>query len=189
MRPTTLLQTVFIGRATADFWIYFNARTIGDSSSIDTFQVWDSKPNCDDVWGHMEFWRKDDVSSDKLGVRCVSYDNDFGCEFHGDPEKIDIMEVNFSWRDPVYHWTTYKNVGYPFVGLDKVVYGHCDVATDSDRDAMEYICNNGGGTNVVGKPLLHCKGINGHTLPSGDKINSIAQWREDHPEFPTPVPW
>lgn len=72
---------------------------------IDAYQIWDSDPSCRDVWGHKEYAPRDDVSGDKTGVRCVSYDEGYGCQLRGDPSDIDIMEVNFSGSPPVYHWS------------------------------------------------------------------------------------
>lgn len=67
------------------------------------YMLFDSPSSCD--WVSKVYWyasypAADDVSGDKVGVRCAG-----ACGMGDDPAGIDILEMNFNGKDPVYHWS------------------------------------------------------------------------------------
>lgn len=66
---------------------------------------------------------------------------------------------------------TYKNVAYPFVGVDGIVYGSCDPV---EEDAPDFSCQSDEGIQLAGKRKFHCFGQNGHVVPSAAEINEKA---------------
>ncbi|KAK3897147.1 hypothetical protein C8A05DRAFT_20024 [Staphylotrichum tortipilum] len=92
--------------------------------------VFDGEPDCDMAWRVQPFHVRDDVSGDKLGIRCLGSS---GCDAnYGDPAGVSVLEMHFR-NDPLLHWTIYKNRGsYDMIGLDGNVYGNCDPFPSDD---------------------------------------------------------
>ncbi|KAM7188491.1 hypothetical protein V8F33_010641 [Rhypophila sp. PSN 637] len=169
-RLTNLLRTLglsfLFGLTVADFSLWH----LHQDSMSTPYIVWDGSPSCDMIDQSVYFYPSGDVSGDKTGVRCESEDmNTQGdCIFASDPSDIDIVEMNFHSTDPTWHWTTYKNVGYPLVGLDDSVWGTCSPPTVPQP---EFYC----GYSYAYR-ILHCVGDQpGRTLPSAAEINQLIK--------------
>lgn len=112
MTLTALVQTIFIGLASADFWLYHTIKHVPNWQAMDSYQIWDDNPACDQVWTQVDYDYSPDVSGDKTGIRCVSYEGFEGCGFDADAKDIDVIEMNFHGVEPIYHWSEFTFI-YP----------------------------------------------------------------------------
>ncbi|KAK4210671.1 hypothetical protein QBC37DRAFT_428439 [Rhypophila decipiens] len=79
--------------------------------------------------------------------------------------------MNLHWMNPTLHWTIYKNVGYPLVGLDDSVWGTC-IPQDLNSQENSFLCDWG-----EGRRLFRCVGDQpGRTLPSAKEINHLYKY-------------
>ncbi|KAK4210670.1 hypothetical protein QBC37DRAFT_321800 [Rhypophila decipiens] len=139
--------------------------------------VWDDRiPSCDVLDKLVYFYPRVDVSGVKTGVRCENKDTSMhlDCSWTGDPSDIDVIEMNFHSTNPIWHWNynsppaTYKNVGYPLVGLDDSVWGTCRPQT---LPQPKFECE-----HVYGYRIFHCVDDQpGRTLPSAAEINGLRR--------------
>ncbi|KAL3426865.1 hypothetical protein PVAG01_00374 [Phlyctema vagabunda] len=124
------LWAALMPQVSANFDIYF----VDDYSIIPTvrrYQVFEAQANCAQSQATRLFTQLDDVSGNKLGVRCKGGQ---GCyNGYAPADDIEQLEMNFG-TNPVYHWTLYKNADRYMVGLDGKTYGHCIIFPDGDFD-------------------------------------------------------
>ncbi|RYP31770.1 hypothetical protein DL767_005590 [Monosporascus sp. MG133] len=126
LSPLTLASFVvlfsYISAVTANFDLYHGVAG-AQSYYDDVWQIFDTDPDCNQVYNTDYYLDSNDVSGNKIGVRCE--DSNGGCGGNVDPIGIDVVEMHFS-NNPLYHFTIYKNRGnYDMIGLDGRVYGHC----------------------------------------------------------------
>jgi len=107
--PLALLSSLFIAPATADFFVYKQMLSVvGDGGPIEGWTVFDGSPSCRDVRAGPWWVERDDVSGTKLGVRCEGN----GCASNN-PRNVDVLEMHFTHRHPIYHWSQYLNYPSP----------------------------------------------------------------------------
>jgi hypothetical protein len=107
MRPTLLLPSFFalLPLATANFDVYYVLSIFncgfGQCPVIrDVFYIFDSDPDCAEVTKNPGWGSEDDVSGNKVGVRCKGR----GCWDAADPSGVDLMEMHFT-NNPIFHWS------------------------------------------------------------------------------------
>ncbi|KAK4646082.1 hypothetical protein QC761_207195 [Podospora bellae-mahoneyi] len=120
---------------TANFDIYMaeEKTTVGGPQVWPMWHIFDTDPTCDDLADNPNYLGSDDVSGNKVGVRCESSSDPFNCAVqHYPADGIDVLEMNFHSDPPVYHWKAYmtmvaiyKDRNYDMYGLDGNVYGNC----------------------------------------------------------------
>lgn len=97
-----LLALLHLGAANFDVYQIQEINAV-DGSIFQEWTVFPDKPDCNEVFNYpTEYWLdKDDVSGKKINVRCEPPQ---GCS-SGKAERIDILEMNFNDKYPVYHWS------------------------------------------------------------------------------------
>jgi hypothetical protein len=65
------------------------------------WHVFGGEPDCKDAWRAKTFPDTDDVSGEKIGVRCQPFS---ACWGNGDPAGIDVLEMHFL-NDPFLHFS------------------------------------------------------------------------------------
>jgi hypothetical protein len=97
--------------ASANFDLYYTRTTYanpipGSPLHNDGWQIFTNDPTCDQVINDKFYLAKNDVSGDKVGVRCVG-----DCQIGGAPEDMTTIEMNFrSGPNPVYHFSKFHLV-------------------------------------------------------------------------------
>jgi hypothetical protein len=90
----------------ADFDIYRVDADVSSGAGI-FWQVFPDEPNCSEVMNARFFQDRQDVSGDKLGVRCAGH----GCAPNPSPNDIDLLEIHFK-NDPLYFWSKLNPSGF-----------------------------------------------------------------------------
>ncbi|KAK3386691.1 hypothetical protein B0H63DRAFT_447608 [Podospora didyma] len=156
----------------ADFDLYGGFINYADGTQArsfyaDMWQIFDHDPDCNDISNFRWFFDTDDVSGNKIGVRCEG-DN---CSGNGDPNKIDVVEMHFA-NDPLFHFTIYKNRNhYEMIGTDNRGYGQCD-----PYGANNYFCFPG--STMSGNRKFRC-----YTQFTAAQINRATQLALTFNEF------
>jgi len=116
--------TTFTHLASANFDIYMADERTTIPQTWPMWHIFDTDPTCADLENNPNYLGSDDVSGDKVGVRCDSSSDPYNCAVQGYPaDGIDVLEMNFAGS--TYHWTIYKDRNYDMYGLDGNVYGNC----------------------------------------------------------------
>ncbi|KAK0666416.1 hypothetical protein QBC41DRAFT_230614 [Cercophora samala] len=130
--------------ASANFDIYMAEEKTTIPQVWPMWHIFDTDPTCGDFDNNPNYLGSDDVSGDKVGVRCDSSSDPYNCAVQSYPaDGIDVLEMNFSGA---YHWTIYKDRNYDLIGLDGNVYGNCFPFPGFEYDCSDFLTGGFTGT-------------------------------------------
>ncbi|KAK4210282.1 hypothetical protein QBC37DRAFT_322456 [Rhypophila decipiens] len=111
------------------------------------WQTFPAQPSCDEALNGGYYNDAQDVSGNKIGVRCWGS----GCAQQAPIDGITGLEMHFS-NSPLWHWTIYKDRGYSMVGLDGKTYGNCIPFPNGDFNCPF----SGGSSTLEGRRKFRC---------------------------------
>ncbi|KAK1829509.1 hypothetical protein QBC39DRAFT_125771 [Podospora conica] len=131
MRFSFAIVATLLGLTNANFDLYAGT----EQSLGGFFMVWtihQTPPDCKRVNQAETYLQLDDVSGNKVGVRCEGS----GCSTY-QPSNVNVVEMHFS-NNPLFHFTIYKDRGHPYkmYGRDGKTYGECIVFTGDTFDCI-----------------------------------------------------